>query len=74
MCVKARDKCNKILEECQKLGFQNEIAEGKLRNIIMNVRDIADDRSVNNWINALVAFDFMEWKSPHVYRINRKET
>ena len=71
--MRAKEQCNKILQECHKLGFEEEIAEGPLKNIIMNVRGVIDDRAVTNWIKALIVFEFLEWKSPHVYKINRKE-
>ncbi len=72
MCVKARDKCIKIIEQAEALGFKNEITEGKLANIIINARDTADDRAIRNWTRALVALGFIEEKAPHVYKINNR--
>ena len=75
VCVNARDKCNKIISDAKTLGFTNEIAEGKLANIIINSRDIACERAIQTWIRALLAFGLIEEKAPHVYRIkNGTET
>jgi hypothetical protein len=65
----ARKECNKIIEKARSLGFENDITEGKLRAIIMDVRDIADQRQVLSWIRALLAFDCIELVVEHVYRI-----
>ena len=65
-----KEQCNKIIAEAKILGFTNEIAEGPLKNIIMHNRNIIDERSIQNWIRALTVFEYIEWKSPHVYRIN----
>lgn len=71
MCVEtAKDKCIKILQEAQTLGFEHEITEGKLANIIMNSRGVIGDRAIQNWTRALIAFGFLEVKAPHVYKIN----
>ena len=64
-----KEQCNKIIAEARILGFTNEIAEGPLKNIIINQRNIIDDRAINNWIRALTVFELIEWKAPHVYRI-----
>jgi len=68
--VKAREQCNKILEEIHALGFTNAITEGKLANIIMNSRGVIGDRAIQNWTRALIAFGYIEEKAPHVYKIN----
>ena len=66
----ARNKCNKIMEDAQALGFTHEITGGKLANIIMNSRDVAGERAILNWTRALIAFGYIEEKAPHVYKIN----
>lgn len=72
MSVKPKNECNKIITEAKTLGFENEIPEGQLKNIIMNTRGVIDDRAINNWLKALLAFGYLEVKTPNVYRITNK--
>ena len=67
--MKPREQCEKFIEEAKHLGFTEAISEGKLRNIIMNTRNVINERTITDWIHALLAFDYIELTSAHVYKI-----
>ncbi len=69
--MKAKDKCKKIVEEANLLGYEHDITEGQLTNIVMNKLGVIDKRAVQNWINALLVFSYLEVKAPHVYTIKQ---
>ena len=71
--MRARERCNKIIQEMVLLGFENEITEGQLTNIIINKLDVNDNRTILNYIRALKAFNYLEEKAPHVYRRTKPE-
>ena len=71
--MRARERCNKIIQEMVLLGFENEITEGQLTNIIINKLDVNDNRTILNYIRALKAFNYLEEKVPHVYRRTKPE-
>ncbi len=72
--LKPREQCNKFIEDAHNLGFTDAISEGKLRNIIMNSRNVVNEKTVNSWLNALVAFGLIEEQAPHVYKIKNGAT
>ena len=67
--MKTEEAITKIFGQIKLLGYEQDIPEGQLRNIIMRTTGCRDPRTATNWINALQVFEKLEWKSPHIYTI-----
>lgn len=67
--VKAEQTCKEIIAEVVKKGFQYRVSHRDLVKIIMNKRDIKDERAVQGWINALQIRDFIILESTTIHKI-----
>jgi hypothetical protein len=67
--MKAEQTCKEIIAEVVKEGYKYQISHRDLVKIIMNKRDIKDERAVQGWINALQIRDFIILESTRIHKI-----
>lgn len=66
----AKEVCDKIIEQLLKNGFTYQITRQDLEKAIMQVRGIIDERAIDNWIRALITWDYIKHIQKGIYQLN----
>jgi len=61
-----------IMRTIVKAGYTNQISLKELKTVIALQRG-TDPRTVKNWVNALLLFDFLKHSSSHLFQVNLME-
>ena len=67
--MRVKDECERIISKIIEEGFRLQISKKDLEKIIMDERGL-DQRTIRNWINALVNFGYIKQINMNVYEIN----
>ena len=68
--MRTKEICDKIIEQLLKDGYTYQITRQDLEKAIMKVRGIVDERAIDNWVRALITWEYIKHIQKGIFQLN----